>query len=112
MKLKLLPKLCAVAGSLLLVAGFVSYRAGALDWLRTPDPDAPEYTPVEEVSPEAAGTPVDISGNQMFYGSKSGMVVGPEVTLPPVEPTQDVPEETVIFSGSKSLMAVPAGTDK
>jgi hypothetical protein len=125
MKSNLLLKLCAVASSLLLAAGFVSYRAGALDWMRKPDPAAiatpvaPEHIrveedlPVEEAFSEAIVTPVNPGGGQMLYSSKSGAVfVEPETNTNTVPSSQDLPEEAAIFSGSKTLMPAPAASEK
>ena len=116
-------KLCAVPYSLLLVAAFVSYRAGALDSLRKPTttaietPVAPEYIQADEALPEVLVTPNEArSGDQLMPGSKSAAVLitpeevfnTPEATPQPIQPALDSAEgDPIFFSGSKSLMTVP-----
>lgn len=120
MKPNLLLKLCAVASSLLLAGGFVSYRAGALDWLRKPAATAIETPtarddiivadPLKEATTPANRATAD---GQLLWSSKSGAVfVAPQTTTPVVEPPVTVEEAPVIFSGSKSLMPAPSAQQK
>ena len=120
MKPNLLLKLCAVASSLLLAVGFVSYRAGALDWLSKPaasaieTPTAPEYIFLDGSLNETPAPPKAAeAGDQLLWSSKSGTVFGTrQTTTLVVEPSESVEESPVIFSGSKSLMPAPSARQK
>lgn len=73
-------KLAAVASSAVLVAGFVSYRAGAFDWVRSTNPPAVGPGPgTEGNSPDgtAPQSPDPVVTNVMLSGSKSGIYVVP-----------------------------------
>jgi hypothetical protein len=105
-------KLTAVASSALLVAGFVSYRAGAFDWLNRPE-SQPAADPGETMFPSSKltqiarptdvppeNTPVDPA---MLSGSKSAMVLIP----PPPTAAAPAPKSPPTFiGGSKSIAPV------
>ncbi len=82
-----LVKLAAVASSLLLVGGFISYRAGAFDALLKPSPQPaePESTPVSDPT--------------IMYSSKSGTIVTPG--------TIKQSKEATLLPGSKSISIGP-----
>jgi hypothetical protein len=105
-------KVAAVASSALLLAGFVSYRAGAFDWTSPPadSPPAPEVAP----SPEAAPVAGQLTPQAILSSSKSGAIVTPQ-TLPPSGAAQGVSSTTVkpspAFLGSSKSLAplIPPG---
>jgi hypothetical protein len=95
-------KWAAVGCSVLLAAGFVSYRAGAVDWLSPPPPTAPEDgaaaddatpTPTPEQDMPAA-TP--LTPPAVLYSSKSGAIIVPPTQASPSKPAP-------IMGGSKSI---------
>jgi hypothetical protein len=92
--LKTLLKLGVIATSLLLVAGFVAYSAGAFNgWIGT--------GPVPQGTPSDGTTP---SSPQVMYGSKAGVFIdNSKVTTSGEQPPADKHEPKVIMSGSKSL---------
>ena len=77
-------QLAAVASSALLVAGFVSYRAGAFDWL-----GASEAPP--------AGDP----GETVLPGTKRA-----EIARPSDAPAQATVADPAVLSGSKSALVL------
>ena len=109
-------KVAAVACSVVLAAGFVSYRAGAFDWVRGPAPALPE-TPPEAIgtSPEAdpavtvnPESPLFISGSKtaIFVVPPGAASAPPGGTAPaapatPTTPTQ--PKSPTFIGGSKSI---------
>lgn len=116
MKSNIVLKLCAVSGSVLLAAAFVSYRAGAFGWLtasRDAQPVVPEAGDAGQTAPEIELVPVvnTVGGDHLMYSSKSGAVfiepqqASPGSTAGAVEATVDT---SVLFSGSKSLQMLPA----
>src|SRR5262249_50219429 len=104
-------KLAVVASSVLLLSGFVSYRAGAFNWLlQTSTPQAHsgsspsvEPTPSQPRAP-ASAEPAPI----MMSSSKSALVVPPSTTgvRPPATSKQPASDATAprpaILPGSKS----------
>ncbi len=114
-------KLCAVASSLLLAVGFVSYRAGAIDWLS--EPDKPAGAPAGEAADESSPGPEvkykNIAG--FLSSSKSGAVFvgdGEAIYLPedaeapstidaPDPPAEPAEKDRTIMGGSKTLL--PSG---
>ena len=68
-------KLAAVACSVILAAGFISYRAGAFDWVQGTQPAQSENRP-ETPAAEPAGTTSPESG-AFISGSKSGIFIVP-----------------------------------
>jgi hypothetical protein len=72
-------KAAAVGCSVVLAAGFVSYRAGAIEWF---NPPAPEPAPVVETpGPATAPQPTEATSElappAILYSSKSGAIVPP-----------------------------------
>ena len=103
-------KVCAVSSSLLLVTAFVSYRAGALGWLKTSSDPQSDVINTVDPAPVIHLDPVDTTrGEHMLYSSKSGAVFVEHPTspnsIPVVEQASD--ESSVLFSGSKSLQMIP-----
>jgi hypothetical protein len=89
-------KLAAVLSSLLLAAGFVSYRAGAFSWLQKPSTPPPPAEPQN----------IPFTLDNMFYSSKSGPIFVPangEQQTPTV--TQELSPS--LMPGSKSILIVP-----
>jgi hypothetical protein len=100
-------KLAAVVSSLLLVGGFVSYRAGAFNWLlgtsARPEEAASEQPPPDTAQP----------AQTIMYSSKWGVFVAPS---PPSTPSEQAPAPSqqpaagttqpapAIMSGSKSFL--------
>jgi hypothetical protein len=104
-------KLAAVASSAVLVAGFVSYRAGAFDWAGAtgsptaesgPDPASDENAAVGNPS-EPAGQPAvsPVTSPVMLSGSKSGIFIVPPSSTPPGGST--VGASPAIMGGSKTI---------
>jgi hypothetical protein len=94
-------KLAAVASSIVLVGGFVSYRAGALNWLVAYE--AP--TRVEDKSPADPPQADGTSTNPVIMsGSKSGIYIVPASPAakdgPAAAPAAPPP---TIMPGSKSV---------
>jgi hypothetical protein len=101
-------KLAAVASSVVLVAGFVSYRAGAFDGAGRPDSSAVESEP----NPTEAADQAPVEGapsEAMMSGSKSIIFVVPPSSPSPGGSTAGRPP--AIMSGSKSVAPLipPAG---
>jgi hypothetical protein len=83
----LLLKLAAVASAIVLIGGFVSYRAGAFNWL-APPPVAP-VEPVTPIEPPSQGylpaTEQRFAPPTLLPGSKS-ITIGDHIyVLPPFE---------------------------
>lgn len=95
-------KAAAVGCSVLLAAGFVSYRAGAFDWLNPPPVAEPTLTPSEEsvTAPPAESAPAksELVPPAILYSSKSGAIVPP-----PAHSTGAPSSPAPIIGGSKSL---------
>jgi hypothetical protein len=106
-------KLAAVASSVVLVAGFVSYRAGAFEWLSKPDVQS-TGDPGETILPSSKvsqiAQPKDVPAGQtgtdpaMMSGSKSIIFVVPPSSPQPGGSTAGSPPP--IMGGSKSLAPV------
>jgi hypothetical protein len=85
----LLLKMAAGACSLLLAGGFISYRAGALDWLMG--------------SRDPSSRPI------MIGGSKSKVLIeGPSPETTDLQPHGTVQGDLTIMSSSKSIVIAPA----
>ena len=103
-------KVAAVGSSILLVAGFVSYRAGAFDWLggSVPQPVEADPAPVVDVAPELVADPPTainpLTPPVVLSSSKSAIIVTPPSPTPPGG-SQSGPAQThpPIIGGSKSL---------
>jgi hypothetical protein len=93
-------KAAAVGCSVLLAAGFVSYRAGAFDWLNPPPNAEPTSTPPAEsvTAPPAEPTQAksELVPPAILYSSKSGAIV------PAPAPSTGAPSPAII-GGSKSI---------
>src|SRR5262245_37308873 len=96
---KTILKLAVIASSVLLAAGFISYRAGAFSWF-SPSP----ANPVDLADNVAESTPVAVEPLPAVMSGTKAPFPSP---LPPATalPTQDRPP--VIMSGSKSLLIPP-----
>jgi hypothetical protein len=95
-------KLAAVVSSVLLVAGFVSYRAGAFDWVGKADSPAVESEP--NPADGASQSPAEGAPSEAFIsGSKSAIFVVPPSSAPPGGSTAGSPP---IMSSSKSIAPV------
>jgi len=99
-------KMAAAGSSILLVAGFVSYRAGAFDWLGGSVPQSVEAdpAPVADAAPEPVADPptavTPLTPPVVLSSSKSAIIV----TLPPGgSQTGPVQTHPPIIGGSKSL---------
>src|SRR5262245_36528053 len=90
-------KLAAVGSAIVLVGGFVAYRAGAFDRLRTPTESSPltEEVPGPNLAPQTEESPT------IMVGSKSAPVFTQPQSAPPSTTTQ--PPKQVFLGGSKSL---------
>jgi hypothetical protein len=98
-------KVAAVASSLLLVGGFVSYRAGAFTWLQgnSPPPSAVDSgSGAEEKPPVATG---DVS-LELMYGSKSGFVRPLKPAPGQQAPAGTTPSSATMMGTSKSIILV------
>jgi hypothetical protein len=105
---KALVKAAAVGCSVLLAAGFVSYRAGAFDSFLRPTPapvdsdpaPAADATPTPATDPPAAQNP--LTPPVILYSSKSGAIVTPPAPSvgPSTTPAQKPP---TFIGGSKSI---------
>jgi hypothetical protein len=98
---KALVKAAAVGCSVLLAAGFVSYRAGAFDSFTSPPP-APaeaEPAPVADVVPVPV-TPVD---DTVIFSSSKSIILTPQT--PPGGSTA-APHMPILMPGSKSAKIV------
>jgi hypothetical protein len=113
---KFLLKLLVITSSLLLLAAFVGYRAGAFGWLAGSHAPAnsSEFISTEDSSdnisiapPDAEGTD---AGKQIIYSTKSAPVFT-ESDAPTANTTPPPPPagkgEQVIFSGTKALLPGP-----
>jgi hypothetical protein len=92
MKRNLLLKLAVIASSVLLVAGFVSYRAGAFNWL-TAEQVQPAPPAADPADSQPVLSPAELT--TIMSGSKSAMpgpIPGPTKQAPPT-----------IIGGSKSM---------
>jgi hypothetical protein len=96
-----LVKLAAIASSVLLLSGFVGYRAGAFQWL----------TAVGEIVPEEKAEPAPTT----MYGSKAGIFVDASSIDTTDSQLSTVLQESsatggqaIILPGSKSAIIVPA----
>jgi hypothetical protein len=91
---KTILKLAVIASSVLLAAGFISYRAGAFSWL-TPASVQPVHSGTETPSTTVDLLPAVMSGSKASFPSP----------LPPsaagTQPSTGTPP--LIMSGSKSL---------
>ena len=113
-------KLCAVVSSLLLAVAFISYRAGAMNWLResnVPVGEAVNNPPSQLVEGETIE--VGESG-PLLYSSKSGKVIlfdGTQTFVRDTSPADTSPYESdtpptsiegerIIMSSSK-MMTLP-----
>jgi len=86
-----LRKLAAVSSSVLLVAGFISYRAGAFDRFLAPGPQPADYP---------SSQPID---SALSDGSNSGAVVpGPAPSQP--TPPRNASQSPTIMSSSKYVI--------
>lgn len=97
-------KLAAVASSAVLVAGFVSYRAGAFDWVRSTNPPAVEPGQAADANGTdgtAPQSPDPGLTNVMLSGSKSGIYIVPPGSTPPGGSTAGA--SPPIMAGSKSI---------
>ena len=86
-------KAAAVGCSVLLAAGFVSYRAGAFDSLLHPAPTVVEPVPVPAADESAQPTPVTKGIDPAVFSSSKSII------LTPVTPT---PGGSTALPGSKS----------
>ncbi len=117
-------KLAAVASSVLLMAGFVCYRAGAFHRLwESGAPADIASDPASDQGPldaaPAGGTTVNGPGGgpipdpALFYGSKSSIVF-PKPTAAQQSPSGTAPSPPTILGGSKSvaplIVSPPAST--
>jgi hypothetical protein len=99
---KTILKLAVIASSVLLAAGFISYRAGAFGWL-TPATVQPVDSGTEAPSGTVEPLPTVMSGSKASFPS----AIPPASTLPTLE------RRPVIMSGSKSLAPlVPPSSGK
>ena len=106
---KALVKAAAVGCSVLLTAGFVSYRAGAFDsFIRpAPAPVEPDPAPAADATPAPAADPSatqsPLTPPVILYSSKSGPIVTPPA--PPVGSTATTPAQKApaFIGGSKSI---------
>src|SRR5262245_54612535 len=96
MKTHPLFRVAAVLSSVLLVGGFVGYRAGAFSWLT--ETSAPSVDPASK-PPDSTGQPN--SQAPILYGTKSAVIVDPNLVNEKPATTQAPP---VIMSGSKAMM--------
>jgi hypothetical protein len=96
-------KLAAVASSVVLVGGFVSYRAGALNWLmasEVPPAQVDENSPADQ--PPSAESP--LATPAIMSGSKSGIYIVPAAPAAKDGPTAPSPAAPpTIMPGSKSV---------
>lgn len=98
-------KVAAVGSSILLVAGFVSYRAGAFDWLAgpAPQPVEPEPAPIADATNQPADDPPPavspLTTPAILSSSKSAIIVSPPVGGQATGPAQSHPP---IIGGTKS----------
>jgi len=115
-RLKLLLRVCAVGSSLILVAAFVGYRAGALGVLLQVESRAVAAGPAPETESETESDGDSLAEEPtekpvLLGGSKSGVLSDllPTPTEEPRPPrpratATESPDDTVILSGSKSLV--------
>jgi hypothetical protein len=97
-------RLAAVASSVLLVAGFVAYRAGAFDRPKAePEPAGVSGETASPGSQDApiAGTPV--TDPAMISGSKSAIFIVPPQPAAPSATTPAPKGPPAFIGGSKSL---------
>jgi len=96
-------KVAAIVFAVVLVGGFVSYRAGAFDKYfsppPTPEPLQPAPEPTEEPTPTAI-SPSDMDAILMSTSKSAGVLIPPPKKSPPTETTKPPAQ---IMPGSKSL---------
>lgn len=105
-------KLATVASSIILVSGFVSYRAGAFNWLV--EASAAPADPEPNVNDILVSVPEESSGSLLFMvGSKSdaGLIrLPPQQKSPATQPQPPSPASTpskpTLLPGSKSAKIV------
>ena len=99
-------KAAAVGCSVLLAAGFVSYRAGAFDWL---NPQAPEPTPVVD-APNPATAPAEVTPelvpSAVLSSSKSAIILTPAASGSTSSP------QPVMGSSKYLTPLIPAAPEK
>jgi hypothetical protein len=109
---KLVLKLAVIASSVLLLAGFVAYRAGAFNWLFEPalmgsSKSAKIFLPPATTQPQPPEvTPLDPT---IMSSSKS---IAPLIVQPPPASPADKPPAPVILPGSKSDTIVKPPANK
>jgi hypothetical protein len=120
-RLKLLLRVCAVGSSLLLVAAFVVYRAGAVSWLihlesaavAASDPaateSAGESTPEKPADEPVRMRPAFPEDDVIFGGSKSGIVTSRMRTKParPARPSAGEPARETAAPKEKTATPTP-----
>jgi hypothetical protein len=90
-------KIAALTSAVVLVAAFVSYRAGAFDWL------APRGTPAPEIVLDPST--FSVSQTNMMSSSKSGTVFVEPVA--PAQGQQAAQPAPTLMGGSKTLSVGP-----
>jgi len=97
-------KAAAVGCSVLLAAGFVSYRAGAFEWLSPPPPaeSIPSAAEGAVTAPPAAPTEAtpELVPPAILYSSKSGAIVPPPAPATGASTSSPPPQ---FIGSSKSL---------
>ena len=108
-KPSLLLKLAAVASAIVLLSGFVSYQAGAFNWLSrptVPPPDPLTVAPEEPspASPESTTLPAELPPT-LLPGSKT-IVISPSLPVKPAEQPQ-APSQSIETPGKPTAGSQP-----
>jgi hypothetical protein len=110
-------KVATVVSSVLLLSGFVSYRAGAFNWLMgnsAPLADSGSSPTLQQPPATAEQAPTLMPGSKSMIGHD--LIVGLQPAAQPAAPSQQAtpapaaPAPTVIMSGSKSVIVFEATT--
>jgi len=102
MKRFMILKIAAVFSAIVLVGGFVSYRAGAFD--KFFEPPAPVAPPQSAPAPETTPNSTETLDPILMSTSKSAGVLIP----PPKKNAQESQPKQQILPGSKSMPVIPA----
>lgn len=107
-------KLAAIGSSLLLVGGFVSYRAGAFDRFFRPattevmggSKSREVFGEFEKAQSQPPDDPASAESEVMMFSSKSSLVISEDDVDPTPAPpsTSPPPSDRIIQAGSKSMM--------
>lgn len=107
-------KVAAVGCSVLLAAGFVSYRAGAFDWLNPPPPAESTPGPSDEAVTAPPAGPTEATSELLppaiLYSSKSGAIVPPPA--PATGGNKSSPPPAFIGSSKSLAPLIPPAAQK